>query len=747
MDFTARSGHLLDYWTIIARRRWIVYLALSAVTLTALVGSFLTTPLYRSTAVLQIERQNPDILTFRDLAQVDYSFAAYSDFYETQYKVLSSLPVARKAARRLSLAEHPFFAPADSQPGLLARLKSILPRGGKVRARDHEEIVAEQLLAGLEIAPVRNSHLVQVSWVSSDPDLSAQVANAMADAFIQFNIESQYSTSDQAEEFLINQIGMLKREIGVHEDRLQEYGEAKRIVSIDDSNNVTLQALKAISERRTAAQTTLAKAQADHEATLAAPTDALAEVLNSDLIARLRQEYAAYEAELTEKSRQFKDGWPGMQTLESKFEQAKLRLDVETERIAAQVRAAAEADYRKALGEVANLDRLLTAQEQAAQRLKRDAVEYATLQTEVRKKRETLNALIARQNEMALSTRLQDMDSTSTNIRVMEQARPAAAPFSPNTKLNLILGLGFGLVLGVGMALFLEYLDNTISSAAELQSLTGLPTLAVIPRYREGGVKASRMRRRQAPSPAGTIDFVTRREAGAAASEAFRELRTAILLSNPGSPPRRIAITSSVPEEGKTATAINLAVVLAQLGRRVLLVDTDLRRPRLHKAFDVRNERGVSNYLSGNEADPTKLVLETALEHLDLLPSGPIPPNPSELLNSTTFLEMGSSLIARGYDHIVFDSPPSLSVADPVIIANVVDVTILVARSGFTPKQSVREVAAKLRQSNVAHVGAVLNDFDAESQGGSYYGYHAYRARETEADSGETQPRAEGAGS
>ena len=439
----------------------------------------------------------------------------------------------------------------------------------------------------------------------------------------------------------------MKREIGAQEERLQEYGEAKRIVSIDDSNNVTLQALQAISERRTVAQTTLATAQAHYEVALAAPPDALPEVLDSDLISRLRQEYAGYEAEFTEKSGLFKDGWPGMQTLRSKLEQARRRLELETDRIASQVRATAKADYLEALGEVANLDRLLATQEEAAQRLKRDAVEYANLQIEVRKKRETLNALIARQNEMALSTRLQDLDSTSTNIRIMERARPATAPFRPDTKLNLLLGLGFGLILGVGTALFLDYLDNTVGNAAELQNSTSLPILAVIPRHRDSNAKLTRVRRRQTPVPADTIDFVTRRDAAAAASEAYRELRTAILLSNPGSPPRRIAITSSVPQEGKTATAINLAVVLAQLGRRVLLVDTDLRRPRLHKAFDVRNERGVSNYLSGNEADPTRLVLQTSLQHLDLLPSGPIPPNPSELLNSTVVRRDGEAPCSR----------------------------------------------------------------------------------------------------
>lgn len=726
-DEEAVTGrHLLEYWAVVRRRRWVVYLCAGAAVVLALVASFLATPLYRATATLQIERQNPDILTFKDLASVDYAWSAYTDFYQTQYKILASEAVARKTVQRLGLVNHPDFAGEKERRGLIARLRSLLPSKGGGARRDPVEAAAGRVGAGLEITPIRNSRLVTVSWVSPDPALAALIANGVVDAYIQFNIESSYTTSDQASEFLIGQIATLKKEIAAIEERLQQYGEAKRIVSIDDSSNITMRALSDVAQRRTEIRTRLAQKEAAYRAVTDSPPDALPEVLKSDLISRLKQEYASYEAEYSEKSRKFKDDWPGMQELRSKLDQAKERLDLETAEIARKVRLSAEAEFREARDELGNLDALVAQQEKAAQDLKRDSVEFASLQSEVRKKREMLNTLIARQNEMALSTRLRDLDATSSNIRVVDRARPPAAPFRPNKRVNLAMGLLLGIGLGVGLAFFLDYLDNTIASPAEVDALVALPTLAVVPRHGPHADPLSRVRRRAAPSASESVDLVSFRDGGAGVSEAFRELRTSLLLSSAGRPPRRIMVTSALPEEGKSATAINLAVVLAQMGRRVVLIDTDLRRPRLHRVFGRTNETGMSTYLSGLEPDLGRLVAPTGIERLDLVPSGPIPPNPSELLNAPIFADVGSSLVQRGYDHAVFDSPPVLSVADPVIIASVVDSVLIVVRAARTPRQSLKAAVDKFLQAGMKPAGVVVNDLDIDGHGYAHYRYRYY---------------------
>ncbi len=721
MGTSAGTQDLLEYWAIFKRRRGIISLSVAAVLTATLIGSFLVTPQYRSTVTVQIERQSPEILNIRELGSLDNSFAAYADFYQTQYKILSSDAIARKTVERLGLVSHPLFEAGESAPGLYSRIRSLLPGTGTKVARDPEDVAAARLQARLEIAPVRNSHLVQVSWIAPDAELAARIANAVVDAYIGFNIESSYQTSDQASEFLVDQIGALKKEIADLEAKLQGYGESKRIVSADDASNITMRALSDIAVKRTEARTVLAAKEAAYRAALATPAAALPEAQKSELIARLKQEYASYEAEYSEKSKVFKDEWPGMQQLRSKMEQAKSRLDLEVEEIGTNVRRAAESEYKQALEEVRGLSDLLDHQQSDAQTLKRDAVEFKSMLSDVQKKRETLDGLMKRQNEMMLTTRLKDLDATSSNIRVVDRARPAPSPFRPNKKLNLALGLLVGLGLGVAGALFLEYVDNTIATPAEIERLVKLPVLAAIPHHGGGPGFAAR---RAEPALAETVDLVAFRDRGASASEAYRELRTAILLSNPGHPPRQIMVTSALPEDGKSSTAINLAIVLAQAGRRVLLVDADLRRPRLHRVFDLDASRGLSVYLSGLEADPLTLIQRTAIDGLDVLVSGPVPPDPSELLDSSTFASMGGRFIDSGYDHVLYDSPPALAVADPVIVSSVTEATIVVARAGRTPRESLQRAVAKLVQAGKRPIGVVVNDLDVRRHGYGSYGYY-----------------------
>jgi capsular exopolysaccharide synthesis family protein len=273
-----------------------------------------------------------------------------------------------------------------------------------------------------------------------------------------------------------------------------------------------------------------------------------------------------------------------------------------------------------------------------------------------------------------------------------------------------------------------------------------LPVLAAIPRH--GAAPPSRvvaMRRGAAAVlPSGPVDLVVHRDRRAPVSEAYRELRTAILLSNAGRPPRRIVVTSALPEEGKSATAINLAAVLAQLGRRVAIVDTDLRRPRLHHAFSLDNARGMSTYLSGLEDDPAGLVRPTGIEHLDLVTSGPIPPNPSELLNGDRFASFAQALLDAGWEHVIFDSPPVLSVADPVILGHAADWVVLVARAHRTPRESLRAAVERFSQAGVRPFGVVLNDVDEPAHGYRNYRYYGRTEREGEPEPGSSERSAAG---
>jgi succinoglycan biosynthesis transport protein ExoP len=278
------------------------------------------------------------------------------------------------------------------------------------------------------------------------------------------------------------------------------------------------------------------------------------------------------------------------------------------------------------------------------------------------------------------------------------------------------------------MALVLDTLDNTISSVADVEKITARPVLASIPRY----VELEETQNINGPRAVGhSFDLVTSHDSKSTTAEAYRELRTAILLSHAGQPPAHIMLTSAIPQEGKSAISINLSIVLAQLGRRVLLTDTDLRRPRLHKALDVSNNRGISTFLSGLAEFNDNLIVNTPIENLDLLPSGPIPPNPSELLSSAKFDELLETAQKEGYDHVVLDSPPIISVPDSVIIASKVDAKIIVVRFGKATRQTIKQAVDKIEASGTRISGVVLNDIRS-TQHGAYHYYYSEQTDDTD---------------
>jgi capsular exopolysaccharide synthesis family protein len=434
-------------------------------------------------------------------------------------------------------------------------------------------------------------------------------------------------------------------------------------------------------------------------------------------------------------AKHFKPDWPALARLTSKLEQSQKRLDEETAAMASSARSSAEGSYRAARERERNLQTILDTQKRAAVKLSIDSIEYTNLRSEVTKKRETLNELLKRQSEITLSSHIKD--TRQSNTRIIDPATPPRNPWRPNKKVNLMLGLLTGIGLGAGLAFAIEYLDNTVKSAEEIRRYTGYAAIGIIPEHRASG---PRPMRRGASVPETNADLVTHEDPRSQLAEAYKELRTSTLLASPDQPPRTILVTSCLPQEGKSQTSLNLAIALAQAGKRVLLVDADLRRPRLHKALGLDNERGLSTYLSGNSPVET-LVRATDVPDLDLLTSGPIPPNPSELLGSRNFLALVQEFAeSGGYDHLIFDSPPLLSVADPIVVATVLDGTILVVQSGQTPRDAMVRGAGKLHHANVKVLGAVLNSVTDGDR--SYYYRSRYRY---ESDAGD-EPRADAGG-
>jgi capsular exopolysaccharide synthesis family protein len=448
------------------------------------------------------------------------------------------------------------------------------------------------------------------------------------------------------------------------------------------------------------------------------------------------QDLTAKLADLTRRhaqmSEKFRPEWPEMVRLQREIDETRERIASERQALYSQVLGAAESAYRASRNEEAFLRGALEEAKRQSQEQSLKEIRYNNLKAEVANRRATLEALLKRQGETASSAGVSEQ--AAGNIRVVDTAETPLKPSSPNLPVNLALGILVGLTLGVGLAFFLDYVDKSVKTTEEMAEAMDVPSIGLIPAERQpgarlwlvksGGPHGVRLQVVRTPAdPAqnrSSIELVSHEDPKSKLSEAFRELRTALLVSKAGGPPRAILITSTQPGEGKTVVAVNLAITLAQIGRRVLLVDADLRKPRLHKLFEIDGTPGLSHYLSGTGPLRTQ-PCRTSVSGLDLIPSGPLPPNPADLLDSERFVQIQRDLELQGYDHIVYDSPPVLAVADPSIIAGRVETVVMVVQAGVTARDALRHATHRLQQVKAKIVGGVLNRVDLTQQG--YYGY------------------------
>ena len=731
--------HVRDYLRVLGERKPVVITCIGLVVAATALFTFLEHPLYRATATIQIERNAPEALNFGQLTGSDYY--EYQDFYQTQYKVLQSRTVLRIAAQKLDLPNRPTYAQRKGTPiGRLIAWGANLFSGGAGATGPPDTWLAPTnfMAQRLTVEPVRNSKLVRLTFEDRDRQLSADAANAVADAYETFNTTTRYTTSDQAREFLTDQVGRLQSEIAKEEQELQDEGKQKEILSLSDSTqNIAEKALGDMNARYIEARGRLAVAQARYEAVANGDPDSLPEVLQSQLITDLKMQYADIERRYNQAAERFKADWPPLQQMQEELDGAANRLEVETDTIARQVRSVAKAEYAKVCDEVENLGRQVDAQKIEVQRVAGNAIGYAGLKADIETKRKILNDLLTRQSETDTTSRLKG--GPASNMRIVDRAEIPRAPFKPNKPLNLALSVLFGLLLGAGAALLLNYADNTVKTEQDIQRHAGVPALGFIPLYQTLHVVGEGEKKTSGSQYA--ADVACHTDSRSSFAEAFKSLRTAFLLASPERAPRHVVVTSCEPLDGKSTVITNLAIALTQIGRRVVIVDADLRRPRVHKVFGITNEIGLSSFLSGN-APVEEVVRDSGVPNLQVVTSGPVPPNPSELLASKALEAFMESLETVGpFDHVFFDSPPLLQMADAVLLATCMDATILVAREGRTIHQSLSSGVKRLRQSRARILGAVLNAVVERFGNYYYYRYHRDEPGESKPRSSESRAR------
>jgi polysaccharide biosynthesis transport protein len=743
--------NLAEYWGMV-RRHWKLVAATCAIGLSAASIHFAITPKqFAAAATLQIERRS---LTPIASAQNPW-FENYwnMEFYPTQYELLQSRGLAERVVKNLDLMEDPSF-----NPGAGAR------KDGATRPTPEDDeavlgLLADGLRGGLSVEPVRNTQLVRLTYRHRDAAFAAKAANAFAEAFIDMGVEDRYTTAGKASSFLATQIEALKAEIQEKEIQMQAFSRRSEMVPLASDSSVTLQRLEALNNNFIDAKRMRIERESAYNELMITPKETVADSLAAGVVGELRSEQIKMERSYETKLKTYKPDWPEMLTLKSEIEKGRQHLDKVIQEMVDKARGTALASFQAAQRQEQALEAELS-------RLKGEAIdensataEYTNLKVEIQTRRDLLDELMRKQSETEVAVRLQD--TRESNVRIIDQALMPGGPSSPSLRKDLSYGVLLGLLLGVGCALLIEFLDRTVKSPEEIERRLSLATLATIqdiaeagklygtgygygepppaealPRVRKAARVAARLEKKKgaAATSSAQIELVPHERPRTLISEAYRSLRTALLLSS-AREIKLIAVTSAMAGEGKTATAANLAVVLAQLGRQVLIVDCDLRKPRLHQVFHVSNRFGLVNQLTAT-ADADSVFLPTEVPNLWVTPSGPIPPNPSELLSSDRMRDWLRAVRTR-FDYVVVDTPPALAVTDATIVGLLADGVVLTLRSGKVTRDEARLCLDKLRQAGIKVLGAVLNRHRPQAGLGKRYSYYeSYGAEQSESKAG-----------
>jgi succinoglycan biosynthesis transport protein ExoP len=725
--------HLLHYWNVI-RKRWKVATAILAVVMTGtFLASYFSKPLYQSKIRIQIERES-NTVTIEDIFGIA---ASEQEFLQTQKVLLQSRGLALRVVDDHKLYNEPELYP----PGVAGKTP--------VELQEIKEGLANRILGGVIVESVPGTSLVDISYVGPSPQLAKKIAEAWGDSFMRMNIANKLDAVQQASEFLNRQIATVQSDLETSRHELQEYGRSRGIISVGQGgtgDDVVMSKLGQLNRDLTDAQNVVFQREAALGAVRRTPPEALAS--GDPIVQRLTEDLSRTQREYSEKLTTMKEGHPEMKRLANQLDK------IRTARNAAVLQAYnkqvedARAAYTAAEAQANSIKTSYESQRGEAQRLNVDAARYLDLRMTVETKQGLLATLQKQLSETEVAARLRG--SASSNIHWVDHA-PIGGRFNLSMKKNLQSAFPLGTILGFAAIFFLEYMDRSVKTPEELERLTHFASLGVIPSAssmsRPGGTYGHeygralpRLRAVDSPDKTAGVELIPHTDARSPVSESYRAFRTSLLLASATSP-KVIVITSSFAREGKTTTSVNLATVLAQMGKPVLLVDADLRRPRLQKVFPGKMNLGLVNYLAAN-IPFDDIIQPTEVPNLSVVLSGPIPPNPSELLASDRMKHLIEDVRSK-YAYVIFDSPPVLAVTDAIVLAASADGVVLCVHGGQTPRELVQRSAEKLRQANIPVLGAILNNLDLHQYGytyrKSYYDY--YESNEDEKPPESERPR------
>lgn len=707
-----REHSLGDYWRILLKRKWIVIVTTLVVLIVTALLSMRMVPVYEAITWVMISPPTSSPLDSKNTTPSPVYFQDLQEYVNTQVKILQSGSTAELVVQRLHLDTRPEFAgnARTQNSGGIAVSEST----AEDNARQIQLI--HKLQGNLKVQPVPDTSIVEIRYSDPNPSLSAEIANSTTATFIEQNMSAQYTSTTQAAEWLSKQLADLEIKMESSQAKLLRYQEERNIVGTDDKQNLTTEKLDAISKELIAAQADRIQKESLYQTTTTSSPETLGSVLQDPVLSDIRQQQMQLQAQYALLSTQFGLGYPKVLEIKNQLAQIDQSYREQVQNTVKRIKN----DYDAAATRERMLQTALDEQTGIAEKLSHNAIEYSVLKQEADSNRQLYDGLSQKLKEASLAAGL-----TSNNIHVVDRARVPQHPVSPNIPRMLEFALLIGLVGGAALALGLEAVDTTVRTPEHTEDVSGLPTLSVIPLQSASdhllaGIARSHLLKKEPVDNTRLLPLISHRQPKSEIAEAYRALRTSVLLSTASHPPRSILVTSPIPQDGKTTTCLNLAIVLAQQGKRVLLLDADMRRPSIHLVLGVNNKSGLSNILVGG-AKINDVLQSTVQPNLFVIPAGAVPPHPSELLGSSSMQDLLLKLHDE-FDHIIIDSPPVLSVTDAVILSAHTDSVVLVIRSGRTTAPQVRRARNLLQSVNARVLGSVINGADLTSP--DYYYYH-----------------------
>ena len=705
---------LLEYWRLLLKHKWTIVSCVVVITVLVAVHSFRAVKLYDAFGRIAINHPNTDALGFKQ-APESFDDDDYTVGLDTQAQILESDAIALKVIQNIRLDQDARFTGVRAQTG-----NRGIPVGSVGFTPDQENRLLGAFHSGLSVKVVPRTRILELHYVSTNPQLSAQIVNEVANAYIEQNFQAKFESTVHTSEWLSKQLSDLQLKVETSQQRLIDYQKEHGIVGVDEKQNVITNKLDQLNKELTEAEMDRIQKESLYRMSLEGRPELLPRGTSSNdpVLDSLKNQQGALEAQLAAMATQFGPNYPKVMELHT-------QLNSVQEQIKSELTSGAErfrTSYQAALEREKLLREAFESQKQEANQLNESAIQYNLLKRDYESNKQLYDGLLQRLKEAGVSAGLR-----SSNVQIIDQARVPMAPSQPNIPRNIMTGFFLSLAGGIGLAFLLEMLDNSVRSPDQVELIAGLPTLGMIPssvRASNGhglALKPLRAGLQVLPHQE-TVETISYLRPQSQSAEAYRTLRTSILLSSWGAPPKVLLVTSPLAQEGKTTTSVNTAIVLAQRGARVLVVDADLRRPSIHKAFGLPQTPGLSEYLTGNIAE-CPATPWPQFPNLHILPSGGSPPHPAELLGSAL---MNNTITEwrKQFDHIVIDTPPALSVTDAVLLSVQADSVILVIRSGQTTKQALRRARQLLAYVNSKIMGVVVNAMDLNTS--DYYYYYGY---------------------